>query len=107
MNKAIAIMQRYPTAVPMIDFVVRDDGEGQYIAAWNLLGVNPPSEEEMLHDFAEWEEAQKNAPKPETDAQKIARLEAKNAILEQRMSQVNGNMAGFIDQYYIDFPEKA
>lgn len=48
-----------------------------------------------------------NRPIPENDQQKIARLEAKNTKLEQQLSQFNANFAGFIDQYYIDFPEKA
>jgi hypothetical protein len=34
-------------------------------------------------------------------------LNEKNASLTQQLAQVNGNFAAFVDQYYIDNPDKA
>lgn len=49
MNIALAIMHLYPQANPITDFIVQDDsdGEGPYIAAWNLEDPQP-TEEELL-----------------------------------------------------------
>jgi hypothetical protein len=46
MNKALAIKHLFPTAVPGRDFLVKDDGDGQYIAEWNLQ-ENIPTEAEL------------------------------------------------------------
>jgi hypothetical protein len=47
MNIAPAIIHLFPQANPMMDFVVRDDsdGNGAYIAQWNLEEPEPTEEE--------------------------------------------------------------
>lgn len=44
-NLALAIMTKYPSAILMEDFIVRNDGEGQYISEWNLPYPQPTIEE--------------------------------------------------------------
>lgn len=39
--------------------------------------------------------------------QEVSELKAENATLNQQLAQVNGNFNGFVDQYYIDNPDKA
>ncbi|MGG1556230.1 XkdW family protein [Paenibacillus ferrarius] len=48
MNIALAIMHLFPQAVPLVDFVVQDDsnGNGPYLAVWNLPN-DPPTDEEL------------------------------------------------------------
>lgn len=83
MNIALSIMHLYPNAEPRIDFEVRDDsdGEGQYIAVWNLTEPQP-TETELL---AAWDELQAlpAAPTPETSDDKLSRLEAENIKLRK------------------------
>lgn len=47
MNIAQAIMHLFPQANPMADFIVQDDsdGNGPYVAIWNLEGEKPTEEE--------------------------------------------------------------
>lgn len=47
MNIALVIQHLYPTAKPLVDFWVRDDsdGNGPYIAAWNLPDPQPTQAE--------------------------------------------------------------
>jgi len=48
-NLAQIIMQLYPEADPLRNFIVQDDGDGiHYIAHWDVPGVEKPSEEEIL-----------------------------------------------------------
>lgn len=44
-NYAEAIMYLFPNADSTSDFIVRDDGEGQFIAVWNLNQPQPSHEE--------------------------------------------------------------
>lgn len=46
-NYADVIMYMYPNAVPLVDFVVRNDadGRGQYIDDWNLADPKPTDED--------------------------------------------------------------
>lgn len=48
---------------------------------------------------------------PETSFKEIqqqyANLQTENVSLREQLSLVNGNLGGFIDQYYIDNPDKA
>lgn len=85
MNIALAIIQIHPQAIPMVDFVIQDDsdGEGAYIAIWNLE-VDPPTDEELQ---VAWEAylLLPEVPIPETDAEKIARLEAEKEALTARV----------------------
>jgi hypothetical protein len=45
MNVVGAIEMLYPNAVKLVDFVVRDEGKGQYIYEWNLPYPQPTIEE--------------------------------------------------------------
>lgn len=45
MNIAQTIMYLYPNAIPMQDFSVYDDGNGQYIKEWNLIQTQPTEAE--------------------------------------------------------------
>jgi hypothetical protein len=78
-NKAQAIMHKYPAASPRHDFEVRDDGDGvQYIAVWNVQDVNgdpmpEPTDEELATWYAEWEAA-KAAELPDPKEIKLAEL---------------------------------
>lgn len=44
---------------------------------------------------------------PETDAQKIARLEAQKDELSAQLTQLNEDLSGFIDFYFTTNPEQA
>lgn len=58
MHLPTAIKQLYPNAISLVDFTVQDDGEGPYIAEWNLS--NPqPTETELQ---SAWEQYQLNPP---------------------------------------------
>jgi hypothetical protein len=89
MNIAQAIMHLFPQANPMIDFIVQDDsdGEGPYLAQWNIEAPQP-TEEELQAAWEAYLVAEAGKPKPETDQEKIARLEAKNAIQEQQVAEL-------------------
>jgi hypothetical protein len=47
MNKSLVIMTIYPDAIPMVNYVVRDDsdGNGAYIDIWELPYPTPTDEE--------------------------------------------------------------
>ncbi|MBA2943390.1 hypothetical protein HZF08_34530 [Paenibacillus sp. CGMCC 1.16610] len=61
MNVAEVIIHLYPQANPLLDFIVQDDsdGNGPYIAQWNLEAAQP-TEKELL---AAWKAMQ---PTPES-----------------------------------------
>jgi hypothetical protein len=94
-NIAQALKQLFPQANPLIDFVVQDDcdGNGPYIAVWNL-DEPQPTEEELQ---SAWEEYQQNPPpSPETQEQKVTRLESENADLLSRVSDIELAFADII-----------
>ncbi|MEC0231277.1 XkdW family protein [Paenibacillus alba] len=72
MNIALAIMHLFPKANPMMDFIVQDDsdGNGAYIAQWNLEKPKP-TEAELK---AAWDDMQ---PTPE------------KALNDDRYSKIN------------------
>lgn len=53
---------------------------------------------------AEWDA---NPPAPETDAKKIARLEAEKVVMQQQMSKMNQNFMEFTDFYFSQNPDQA
>lgn len=63
MNIALSIIHLYPTANPMTDFRVQDDsdGNGPYIALWNLSEPQP-TETELLTAWGAYQEAEANKP---------------------------------------------
>ncbi len=79
MNLAIAIMQLFPTADFWTDIIIRDDGDGAYIAEWNLPEPQPIKAELM----AAWQLYQDN----DLDRIKAAAL---NRLNEWRGNQRSG-----------------
>lgn len=63
MNIALAIMHLYKGADSTNDFIVQDDsnGEGPYIAGWNLTELQP-TDAELQAAWAAYEEAEANKP---------------------------------------------
>lgn len=61
-NLSQAIITKYPNAMPIKDFIVRNDGEGDYIAYWNYAEEPKPLEEEIE---AWWFEYRKNQKRRE------------------------------------------
>ena len=45
MKLAITLKYMFPDAVPMVDFIVQDDGQGAYIKEWNLTDAQPTQTE--------------------------------------------------------------
>lgn len=45
MNISLAISQLFPEADPLTDFLVSDQGDGQFIADWNLPDPQPTEDE--------------------------------------------------------------
>ncbi|MRN57038.1 XkdW family protein [Paenibacillus monticola] len=72
MNIAQTIMYLNPTANPMTDFVVQDDsdGEGPYIAAWNLPDPQP-TEAELQSAWEAYQEAEANKPPQLTEIEQV------------------------------------
>lgn len=86
MNIATAIMHIYPHAIPMKDFIVRDDSDdkGAYIAEWKLEEAQP-TEEELK---GAWEYIQLHPSVPELSLEeKITQLEDENAGLALELAQ--------------------
>lgn len=54
MNIALTLMYMYPGTDPLKDFIVQDDGAGQYIKEWNLPDPQPTQKELE----AKWPEAE-------------------------------------------------
>jgi XkdW protein len=46
-NLSLAIMTKYPNALPSKDYIVRNDGEGDYIAFWDYAEEPKPTVAEM------------------------------------------------------------
>jgi hypothetical protein len=97
MNIPQVIMHLYPEAIPMKDFIVQDDsdGNGVYIAVWNIED-DIPTEEEMVDAWNEIQALPIPEP-PETDAEKIARLEEEKAFLEERVSATEEAIMALMD----------
>lgn len=104
MNIALAIMYLFPEANPMIDFVVQDDsdGNGAYIAQWNLEEPQPTEEE--LQSAWDALQALPLDPIPETDAEKIARLESEKAALDERVSATEDSIVTLMDTILMLMP---
>lgn len=45
---------QYPDTVPFVDWVVRDTGNGPYIAEWHVAGEPQPLEADLLAMAADW-----------------------------------------------------
>jgi hypothetical protein len=55
-----ALKQLYPDAVPFVDYEIRDDGSGAYIAAWHLQAPQP-TEAELAAAIVAYDAAQQTA----------------------------------------------
>jgi hypothetical protein len=62
-NIVQAVIHLFPDADPMQDFIVQDDsdGNGPYIAAWNL-GDPQPTEAELQTAWEAYQQAEANKP---------------------------------------------
>jgi hypothetical protein len=89
MNIAYAIMHIYPQAGPLIDFLVQDDSDGQgpYIAQWNLEAPQP-TQEELQAAWEEYLAAEAGKPPVLTSEQRIAELEGENIDLMLALTQI-------------------
>ncbi len=94
MNIAQAIMHIYPTASPLYDFSVQDnsDGNGPYIAQWNLPEPQP-TESELLAAWDAYQEAEANKPPVLTETEQ---LKQDNILLKAQIS-AQSERADFID----------
>ncbi|ULO09680.1 hypothetical protein H1230_13420 [Paenibacillus sp. 19GGS1-52] len=72
MNIAQVIMHLYPTANQMIDFMVQDnsDGNGPFIAFWNLPEPQP-TETELQAAWEAYLEEQANKPPVLTEIEQL------------------------------------
>jgi hypothetical protein len=103
MNIALAIMHIYPNANPLIDFIVQDDsdGNGPYIAAWNIPDPQP-TEEELTAAWTAYEAAEAAKPPVLTPEQEIAALKAENNSLLAETARLAARDAQMQDdQMYI------
>ncbi|ULO08150.1 phage portal protein [Paenibacillus sp. 19GGS1-52] len=72
MNIALSIMHLYPDSDPMKDFIVQDDsdGNGPYIALWNL-DKPQPTESELLTAWEAYLEVEANKPPVLTEIEQV------------------------------------
>ncbi|AGE63129.1 hypothetical protein AW03_012830 [Bacillus subtilis HJ5] len=83
---AEAIMFKYPSADPTRDFIVQNDGEGSYIAEWNLRAPIPTQKE--LESW--WEELQKNPPyKPPDQVELLAQELSQEKLARKQLEELN------------------
>ncbi|AGA22037.1 MULTISPECIES: XkdW family protein [Bacillus] len=83
---AEAIMFKYPSADPTRDFIVQNDGEGSYIAEWNLRAPIPTQKE--LETW--WEELQKNPPyEPPDQVELLAQELSQEKLARKQLEELN------------------
>ncbi|MDR4434408.1 XkdW family protein [Bacillus tequilensis] len=83
---AEAIMFKYPSADPTRDFIVQNDGEGSYIAEWNLRAPIPTQKE--LESW--WEESQKNPPyEPPDQVELLAQQLSQEKLARKQLEELN------------------
>ncbi|MCI4135748.1 XkdW family protein [Bacillus vallismortis] len=81
-----AIMYKYPDAVPRKDFELRNDGEGSYIAEWNLRAPIPTQKE--LESW--WEESRKNPPyDPPNQVEFLAQALSQEKLARKQLEELN------------------
>ncbi|NJJ37812.1 XkdW family protein [Paenibacillus apii] len=97
MNISKAIQHLYPDVDVMKDFEVWDnaDGNGPYIAVWNLKGPQP-TEEELQAAWEAYQQAEANKPPVETDAERMSQLEQENKLLKAQNAALS-DRADFIE----------
>jgi len=86
MNISQAIIGFYPEIDPLVDFIVQDDGEGQYLKEWNYSKPRP-TDEQMETGWANCLESQNiELARIDRESQIISMLGAKDkqdAIIKQ------------------------
>lgn len=88
-----AVIHLFPGADPLADFEVRDDGEGPYIAVWNLPDPQPTLEQLE----AAWADYEANKPPdPPSEIEHLqARLDASetdNAAILLELAQTQARL---------------
>lgn len=86
MNISLSIMKLFPSASPLMDFKVQDDGEGPYIKEWNLIDPQP-TEQELQ---AAWDIIKDLPLQKLPEQKKIDQLEA-------QLAQQNSQMTTFME----------
>lgn len=92
MNKAQAVMYLFPGADPLKDFEVWDDGDGQYIAKWDIKDAegNPIPQPTVAELTTAWEAylaAEAAKPPIKKTGEQLAELQANNAQLLLKLAQ--------------------
>ena len=82
MNISEAILHLFPNAEPIKDFLVMDNGAGQFIAQWNLSKAKPSNQELQ----AAWEEY--NAHPPQEPPSEIELLKQRQEIIQQALDDL-------------------
>ncbi|OIR62892.1 phage portal protein [Bacillus sp. FMQ74] len=83
---AETIMYKYPSADPTKDFIVQNDGNGSYIAEWNLRAPIPTQKE--LESW--WEELQKNPPyEPPDQVELLAQELSQEKLARKQLEELN------------------
>ncbi|MEW4058072.1 XkdW family protein [Bacillus siamensis] len=83
------ILYKYPDAVPLKDFVLRNDGNDSYIEKWNLNAPIPTKEQLE----AWWEELQKNPPyEPPDQIEMLAQELSKEKLARKQLEELNGKL---------------
>lgn len=95
MNIASAINFLHPNAVSMIDFIVRDDsdGEGQYIALWGLEEPEP-TEEELQAAWDAYQDYETNKPPEVTELDRIGEQLVQRELEALELRNQNGIIGG-------------
>lgn len=87
MQKSLAVSYLFPNADPTRDFIIQDDGKGQYIAAWNLKAPEP-TDAELKAAWAALQASEATKVPELTDVEKLQQenvlLKAQNAALTER-----------------------
>ncbi|WP_019908299.1 XkdW family protein [Paenibacillus sp. HW567] len=103
MNISLAIIFLFPKADPILDFEVWDNGDGPYIAVWNLE-VPQPTEAELQAAWEAYLEAESNKLTELTEVEKLQKentlLKAQNAALSERADFIEDIIAEMAMKIY-------
>lgn len=102
MNLAAILQWLHPQTTPGDRWTLQDDGDGPYIAAWNVPGVPQPTVAELLALAADWQAAGGDAINRRRAAQQL--LDAltgpsvvDRAIVAEALGLINANAARLTD----------
>ena len=80
MDLGSTMARLYPTAEPFRDYLVKDDGHGQYLAVWNAAKLGPQPTMEELEARAK--DLPPPPPPPPTIEERLAKLETDVSTLK-------------------------